>query len=106
MGYFKEPKQLMCVFTELEGKNLFLIQSLQETEQLWDDLQQQFTHTKRDMGSKVQQLNEQMRQLEQHISAEKRRGEELRKKYDEKADTSAQDQKLADLSQKVQNVYL
>merc|ERR1719316_1783379 len=104
--YFKESRQLMETFTELEEKNLFLIQSSQETEQMLDELQQTFQTTKRDLEAKVMQLRENIKQLDQNINQEKKRGDELRRSYEEKAGMQAQEEKLADLFSKVQDVYL
>jgi len=104
--YFKESRQLMETFTELEEKNLFLIQSSQETEQMLDELQLTFQTTKRDLEAKVMQLRDNIRQLDQNINQEKRRGDELRISYEEKAGMQAQEEKLADLWTKVADVYL
>merc|ERR1712039_160498 len=54
--YFKEPHQLMEIFTELEEKNLFLIQESQETEQTLDETQLKFERMKSDLEAKVTQL--------------------------------------------------
>eukprot|EP00747_Dinoflagellata_sp_TGD_P184013 gnl/TRDRNA2_/TRDRNA2_39298_c1_seq1.p1 gnl/TRDRNA2_/TRDRNA2_39298_c1~~gnl/TRDRNA2_/TRDRNA2_39298_c1_seq1.p1 ORF type:complete len:472 (+),score=185.45 gnl/TRDRNA2_/TRDRNA2_39298_c1_seq1:3-1418(+) len=104
--YFKQSRQLMETFTELEEKNLFLIQSSQETEQLLDELNQNFKHTKEVMGGKVEALKENIQQLDLNINAEKKKCDELRKSYEDKAGTAGQDKKLADLFQKVRSVYL
>lgn len=71
-----------------------------------DELQHNFDRTKKEMFAKVQNLKNNIKQLEQNISQEKQRGEELRKSYAEKAGTQAQDKKLGDLAQKVQEVYV
>merc|ERR1719321_674696 len=104
--YFKKPRQLMDIFTELEEKNLFLIQNSQETEQALEELQQTFEHTKEVMGAKATQLRDSITKLEQSIDQEKKRCHLLRKSYDEKADTGIQDAKLNDLAKKVEKVYL
>lgn len=104
--YFKESPQLMETFTELEEKNLFLIQSSQETEQMLDELKLTFETTERDLQAKVLQLRENIKQLDHNINQEKRRGDELRKSYEEKAGMQAQEEKLADLRTKVAEVYL
>merc|ERR1712078_114483 len=98
---FKESRQLMETFTELEEKNLFLIQSSQETEQMLDELQQNFQTTKRDLEAKVMQLRDNIKQLDHNINLEKRKGDELRRSYEEKAGMQAQEEKLADLFSKV-----
>merc|ERR1719217_300891 len=104
--YFKESGQLMETFTALEEKNLFLIQSSQETEQMLDELQFNFENTKRDLEAKVGALRDSIRQLDKNINQEKRRGDELRRSFEEKAGMQQQEEKLADLFAKVQDVYL
>jgi len=103
--FFQDPSQLMDTFTELEEKNLFLIQSLQETDLALDELQQTVDSTEKDMGSKVQQLKENIRQLEQNIAHEKQRCEELQRSYEEKSGTKLQDKQLETLKDKVKDVY-
>lgn len=103
--FFKEPSQLMDSFTELEEVNLFLIQSSQETEQMLDVILNTFENTKKDMGSKVQTLKDNIVQLEQSIRQEKQRGEELKKSQAEKASTVLQDKKLHHLASEVHKVY-
>lgn len=104
--YFKKPKQLMDIFTELEEKNLFLIQNSQETEQALEELQQTFEKTQKDMGAKATQLRDSIAKLEANIEQEKKQCQRLRKSYDEKAGTGIQDAKLNDLAKKVEKVYL
>jgi len=104
--FFKEPQELMDTLTELEEKNLFLIQGSQDTEQQLDELQHNFGRNKAELSAKVQQLKQNIRQLEQNIAYEKQRGAELRRTYSEKASTQLQDKKLVDLTQKVAEVYV
>ncbi|CAE7579009.1 FAP100 [Symbiodinium natans] len=103
--FFKEPQQLMDSFTELEELNLFLIQSSQEAEQQLDEIRNNFEAMKKNMGHKVQQLKDQIRQLEQSIKQEQRRGEEIKQSHAEKASTAIQDKKLTSLAKKVHEVY-
>jgi len=44
--YFKEPQQLLDIFSQLEERNLFLIQNVQETEEALEELKQNFEKTK------------------------------------------------------------
>eukprot|EP00930_Biecheleria_cincta_P058353 TRINITY_DN44193_c0_g1_i1.p1 TRINITY_DN44193_c0_g1~~TRINITY_DN44193_c0_g1_i1.p1 ORF type:complete len:629 (-),score=163.78 TRINITY_DN44193_c0_g1_i1:26-1912(-) len=103
--FFKEPSQLMDSFTDLEEVNLFLIQSSQETEQMLDVILNTFENTKKEMGSKVQTLKDNIAQLEQSIRQEKLRGEGLKKSQSEKASTVLQDKKLHHLASEVHKVY-
>lgn len=104
--FFKTPQQLMDIFTELEEKNLFLIQNSQETEQALEEVVQTFEHTKKVMGEKARQLKRSIHSLEAQIESERRRCDELRRSYEEKAGTNDQDSKLSELSKKVERVYL
>ena len=54
--YFRAPKQLLEIFTQLEEQNLFLIQNSQETEQALEELKQDFTATQVSMDAKVSSL--------------------------------------------------
>ena len=47
--YFKEPQQLLNIFTELEEKNLSLIQNSQETEEALEELKQNIKQTQKKM---------------------------------------------------------
>lgn len=103
--YFKDPRQLMDSFTELEEVNLYLIQSSQETEQQVDEIRHTFEHMQKDMGGKVQALNDQIKQLRQSIAQEKKRRDDLRRSHSEKASTMVQDKKLGILTSKVQEIF-
>ena len=50
--YFKQPRQLLDIFEELEEQNLFLIQNCQETERQAEELKQQFADSKRENDGK------------------------------------------------------
>lgn len=71
-----------------------------------DELQQFHMTTKKGLETKVFQLRDNISQLNHNINMEKRRGDELRRSYEEKAGMQAQEEKLADLFAKVQDVYL
>ena len=47
--YFKHPDQLLDIFSQLEERNLFLIQNVQETEEALEELRQKFDDTKTQM---------------------------------------------------------
>lgn len=104
--YFKHPRQLVDIFVELEEKNLFLIQSAHETEHLRDEMEAHLQHTKADMGTKVEQLGDQIKSLKAKIKEESKRRDDLKRSCNEKASTRDQDRKLVDLAKKVTDVYL
>lgn len=103
--FFTDPKQLLDSLTQLERKNLQLIQTSQHTEQLLDDLQHNFERSQKDLFERVRQSKSNIKQLEKSIEQEKRRGDDLRKAFLEQAGTQQQDRKLEDLTQKVYEVY-
>ena len=76
--YFKEPQQLLDIFTQLEEQNLFLIQNSQETEEALEDLKQSFESTKRQMDGKTALLKQNIAELERQISAEDAKAAQLR----------------------------
>merc|ERR1712187_1102717 len=51
--YFKQPTQLLEIFTALEESNLFLIQNSQDTEQALEELQQKFDEVKKTSDAKT-----------------------------------------------------
>lgn len=104
--HFKEPKQLMNTFTELEEKNLSLIQGTHETEQSLDELTQNFGNNRDRMSNKVGELNETIRNLQANIAQEKRQVDTLQKRMAEKCGTESQDKKLAWLTHLIHAVYL
>eukprot|EP00439_Symbiodinium_sp_Y106_P024060 s7663_g2.t3 len=104
--FFKEGPETWHCFPDMKGGlNLFLIQSSQEAEQQLDEIRNSFEAMKKDMGHKVQQLKDQIKQLDQSIKQEQRRGEEIKQRHAEKASTATQDKKLSSLAKKVHEVY-
>lgn len=68
--YFKDPAQLMEIFSALEEQNLFLIQNSQETELTLEELRHKFMQTTEDMNGRTQLLDDQIRELRSQIDAE------------------------------------
>ena len=103
--YFKEPEQLLDIFTTLEEQNLFLIQNSQETEQALEELKQTFRRTKSEMDSKTSALSKNIKVLESQILKEREKAAALRKRA--KASTGEDGQKdlLEKLEEKVRYVY-
>lgn len=110
--YFKEPQQLMDIFSALEEQNLFLIQNSQETERTLEELQHAFKETKSSMESRTGQLSDQISELQAQITAEEQRSAALKLKRQVGIDvgngSSSQQEKerlLSELNSKVLNVY-
>jgi hypothetical protein len=68
--YFKDPQQLMDIFSALEEQNLFLIQNSQETEMTLEELRHKFMQTTEDMNGRTGQLESQILELRNLISNE------------------------------------
>lgn len=58
--FFKDPRQLLEVFSQLEEQNLFLIQNCQETEEGLEELKGKFRDTQERMEGEVQNLRDQI----------------------------------------------
>jgi len=103
--YFKEPQQLLDIFTQLEEGNLFLIQNCQETEQQLEELKQQYKITQRQMSKQTAVLAESIAELNEQIERERGKAERLRLRVKESTGEDAQEKLLSDLRAKVQKVY-
>jgi len=103
--YFKEPKQLLDVFTSLEESNLFLIQNSQDTEQALEELQQKFAETKRTSEANGDKVRHAIALLEKQIEDERQKCEELRGKLSHRNGASEQEDPLKDLADKTIEVH-
>ena len=54
--YFKDPQQLMDIFTQLESRNAFLMETVQEHKAALQELQQRLADTKAANESKQNQF--------------------------------------------------
>eukprot|EP00941_MAST-03F_sp_MAST-3F-sp1_P005614 g5614.t1 len=103
--YFKEPQQLLDIFTALEESNLFLIQNSQETEQALEELKQEYVETKTRMDGKTKSLEANIAELEAQIKGEQNKASSLENRTSSTTDKETQDQLLNDLHAKVRKVY-
>jgi len=78
--YFKEPKQLLDVFTGMEESNLFLIQNTQDMEQALEALQQKSMETKKEGDLGREKSRQQISALRRQIEDEKRKCTDFRQK--------------------------
>ncbi|ETO09483.1 hypothetical protein RFI_27893 [Reticulomyxa filosa] len=78
--YFKEPNQLLDIFAQLEERNLFLIQNLQETEEELEDLRGKFQETKQQMESASHELESNIQKIREKITVEEEKVVKLREK--------------------------
>jgi hypothetical protein len=105
--YFKEPQQLLDVFTALEEQNLFLIQNSQETEQALEELKQNYRHTRKKLDDKTSSLEQNMEELNEQIHHEEYKAESLKVRVQQSTGDTQEKQEalLASLGEKVKDVY-
>jgi len=68
--YFTKPEQLLEVFSKLEERNLFLIQSVQETEEAAEDVRRRNKATQEQMQAKTELLEKNIADLKAKIAHE------------------------------------
>ena len=103
--YFEKPEQLLEIFAQLEERNLFLIQNVQETEEALDDLQNKFAETRTTMEAKTQKLHASIADLKAKIQVENEKADALKNRARSNALVGTQQKLLAGLSEKVSEVY-
>lgn len=106
--YFKEPEQLMRVFTALEEQNLFLIQNVREAEQALEGVKAEHAAAKLKIESETQALRDQIKQLTEAIEAEERKSARLSAQLNVGAGADDKDveSELEELSRRVSKVYV
>ena len=103
--YFKEPQQLLDIFTQLEESNLFLIQNSQETEAALEELKTKFTETQTRMDAEANALSTQIAHLNEEIGREQEQGKQLAERAGKHMGVAAQEEILDELNKKVIEVY-
>ncbi|KAH9490579.1 hypothetical protein Btru_033585 [Bulinus truncatus] len=108
--YFTDPQQLLEIFAELEEQNLSLIQNSQETEEALEEMKHTIKATKIKMESETKTLKEQIDRLQAEIQKEEAKAADLKIKakmfnYGEFKADDDQEQRLAELNKKVEEVY-
>ncbi|KAL5014450.1 hypothetical protein ScPMuIL_008720 [Solemya velum] len=107
--FFKDPQQLLDIFSELEEQNLSLIQNSQETEETLEEMRQQKKQTRQKKEKETQNLKEQIDKLNVTITREKEKSADLQMKAKmfSYGEFKAEDQEkmLSQLNRKVEDVY-
>jgi hypothetical protein len=103
--YFDRPEQLLEIFAQLEERNLFLIQNVQETEEALDELHNKFQETKRAMEEKTQGLHASIADLKAKIRVENDKAAALRRRASANVVAGTQQKLLAGLDEKIASVY-
>ncbi|KAJ7999611.1 hypothetical protein DPEC_G00196200 [Dallia pectoralis] len=75
--YFKDPRQLLDLLTELEEQNLSLIQNSRETEEALEEFRQVMDHNRKKMEVETDQLTQQIDVITNAIHRETERADEL-----------------------------
>ena len=103
--YFEKPEQLLEIFAQLEERNLFLIQNVQETEEALDELNNKFHETRVAMEEKTDLLHASIADLKAKIRQENEKAQNLRARARANSIAGTQQKLLAGLSEKVAQVY-
>ncbi|CAJ0960896.1 unnamed protein product [Ranitomeya imitator] len=78
--YFTDPQQLLDIFSEMEERNLSLIQNSQETEEALEEIKHTITMTEKKMEHETEQLKAQITNLQAAIVREEERAIDLEMK--------------------------
>jgi len=103
--YFKEPQQLLDIFTTLEESNLFLIQNSQETEEALEELKAKLSETQTRMDGETAGLKAQIDALKAAIKIEEDKRKGLAERAGKATGVQKQEQTLDELNKKVAEVY-
>ncbi|KAM4022000.1 LOW QUALITY PROTEIN: cilia- and flagella-associated protein 100 [Anomaloglossus baeobatrachus] len=107
--YFTDPQQLLDIFSEMEERNLSLIQNSQETEEALEEIKHTITSTERKMENETEQLKAQISHLQAAIVREEERAVDLEMKCRVFAfgqySFEEQEKMLTSLTKKVGEVY-
>ncbi|KAG8549426.1 hypothetical protein GDO81_021264 [Engystomops pustulosus] len=107
--YFTDPQQLLNIFSEMEERNLSLIQNSQETEEALEEMRHSISATERRMETETQQLKAQITHLQAAIAREEERAADLEMKCRVFAfgqySFEEQEKMLTSLTKKVGEVY-
>jgi len=93
------------IFSQLEERNLFLIQNVQENEEQLEELKQKFRETEIIMEERTKQLNQNISDLNAKIKIENEKAEALKKRTRANSDAEKQQELLQALSDKVKQVH-
>lgn len=108
--YFKDPQEVLDIFSELEEQNLTLIQNSQETEVALEEAQRAFKEKQMKMDNEAKLLQDQIKKAKAKIRQEMGKSEALETKvniFATSGDSHVIDQQslLNELNKKVEQVY-
>jgi hypothetical protein len=103
--YFREPEQLLALFSQLEERNLFLIQSVQDGEESLGELKQSSAAARHEATAEVAALDKSARVLQSRIAAEEARAAALRTDSVGHAEVASHEQLLSHLTALIGDTY-
>lgn len=103
--YFQDPQKLLNIFSELEAKNLFLIQTSQEVEEQLEELRKVKRQTEEKMEKQARNLEEQIIQLEYQIENEKDKEYSIKSRT-ENYFNSENELRMDKLKEKIKDIYI
>eukprot|EP00163_Fabomonas_tropica_P003577 TRINITY_DN13085_c0_g2_i1.p1 TRINITY_DN13085_c0_g2~~TRINITY_DN13085_c0_g2_i1.p1 ORF type:complete len:578 (+),score=174.27 TRINITY_DN13085_c0_g2_i1:240-1973(+) len=104
--YFKDPQQLLDIFTALEEKNLFLIQNSQETEEALEELKQKYKETQERMDHEANNLKAQISGLQSSIGREETKASHMQNRARRMLGAEDKEALLKHLHSQITGVYL
>jgi hypothetical protein len=103
--YFQRPEQLLDIFTQLEERNLFLIQNVQASEESLEELKAKFIETEKQQKIETAILHHNIADLHGKIALEDEKSAALQQKNTGIHSSEAQFELLLQLNQQVKKVY-
>jgi len=103
--YFKDPQQLLSLFAQLEERNLFLIQSVQEGEEALGELRSRCSNTGQEAEDRVQSLAKSVKSLQTRIEQEETRANSLNTDVNTQGDVGVHQQLLEQLTHMIADTY-
>jgi len=103
--HFRDPQQLLSLFAQLEERNLFLIQNVQETEETLEELNRKYQQLKDELTEKTSQLQQNIADLGAKIAAERAKTEALKQRAHAGSQAGNQHKLLQSLTVKIREVY-
>ena len=99
--YFAQPEQLLSIFTDMETRNLFLIQNAQALEEALEDLTIKTAQLDSKLSDNIKGISNNLVQIQTKIVATKNRSEQIQKESVGVAMTDSSDFFLSNLTRMI-----
>jgi len=103
--YFKNPRDLLDIFTGLEEQNLFLIQNSQETEQQLEEIENKLTREKQYQDKKKKALELTINETDKKIKEEEKKAKELQARINSNSGSNGTTDLLNKLTAATKSVF-